>query len=189
MRADVSTRRRNRVRTPLAALLAGVLVALAGCAGDEAGTPKRTLPVALTDLTLAGFDGGPELQLDQLRGPAVINLWGSYCAPCRTEMPLLEEFHQEHGGQVQMIGVDFQDNQVDGPKGARALVEQTGVTYPLYSDFEGRIAEAPLPRVEALPFLLFVDAEGRVVAWEMTVVKSVAQLEESVAEHLDVEVS
>lgn len=179
----------RRLRTPVVALLLGALLALAGCTADGSGTPKRTLPVALPDLTLAGFDGGPELELDELRGPAVINLWGSYCTPCRTEMPVLEEFHQEHGDQVQMIGVDYQDNQVDGPKGAKALAEKTGVTYPLFTDFEGRIAEAPLPRVYGLPFLLFVDAEGEVVAGQGIIIDSVEQLEELVAEHLDVELA
>lgn len=176
-------------RTSVAALLVGALLVLVGCTGGErGGTPARTLPVELPELTLAGFDGGPELELDELRGPAVINLWGSYCGPCRKEMPILEEFHQEHQGRVQMIGVDYQDNQVDGDKGAKALVKETGVTYPLYTDFEGRIAEAPLPRVYGLPFLLFVDAEGQAVAGQGVIIESVEELEELVAEHLDVEV-
>lgn len=177
---------RTRAAAPLVALLVGALLVLTGCTGggEESGAPKRPLPVALPDLTLAGFDGGPELALDELRGPAVINLWGSYCQPCRAEMPILEEFSQEHEGRVQMIGVDFQDNQVKGDKGAEALAEETGVTYPLYTDFEGVIAEAPLPRVFGLPFLLFVDAEGQVVAREGIEIESVEQLEELVTKHL-----
>ncbi|MBE7324013.1 TlpA family protein disulfide reductase [Nocardioides sp. Y6] len=190
MSARVRAGARTRGRTSVAALLVGALLALVGCTGDEGGgTPARTLPVDLPDLTLASFDGGPELELAELEGPAVINLWASWCTPCRKEMPLLEEFHQEHGSEVQMIGVDFQDNQVDGPKGAKALAEETGVTYPLHTDFEGQIAEAPMPRVPSLPFLLFVDAEGQVVAWEFKVVESVDDLEQLVAEHLDVEVT
>lgn len=179
----------RRVRTSVAALLVGALLALAGCNDGEGGTPARTLPVDLPDLTLAGFDGGPELELGELEGPAVINLWGSYCTPCRKEMPILEEFHQEHEGSVQMIGVDYQDNQVDGEDGAKALAEKTGVTYPLFTDFEGRIAEAPMPRVYGLPYLLFVDAEGQVVHGQGIIIKSVEQLEELVVEHLDVEVA
>lgn len=189
MSAGMRAARSRRRRTSVVALLLGALLAVGGCTADGSGTPKRTLPVALPDLTLAGFDGGPELELDELRGPAVINLWGSYCTPCRKEMPILEEFSQEYEGRVQMIGVDFQDNQVDGDGGAKALVAKTGVTYPLYTDFEGLVAEAPLPRVPALPFLLFVDADGQVVAWEAVIVDSVEQLEELVAEHLDVELA
>ena len=76
--------------------------------------------------------GGPA----SLRGPAVIYLWEARCEPCRLEMPVLEEFHQQHGDRVAVLGIDFKDAQ---PGAALALAEDTSVTYPLLADPGGEI--------------------------------------------------
>lgn len=179
-------------RSLLAALAALTLTAalLAGCTGSEDGTEPvdRTgqvaLPAPLPPLELGGFAGGEPAQLDELRGPMVLNLWASWCGPCAKEMPVLEEFHQAYQGRVAVVGVDYQDPQTER---AEQLVAETGVTYPLYTDVEGELDRlGPFPHLRGLPFLAFVDAEGRVVAWEFVVVKDLADLQAKVAEHLGV---
>ena len=114
------TRTPTRTAVALATVLA---LSLGACSADE---PER--PTTMPDVTLAGFDGGEAVDLGELRGPALVNLWASWCGPCREEMPLLEEFHQQHGDEVSVLGIDYQDAQ---PVKAAELVAQTGVTYPL----------------------------------------------------------
>ena len=96
-----------RGRTRGAALIASLALVATGCAGGGDSTTNRTLPVALPSLTLDGFDGGPDQALDELRGPMVINLWATWCAPCRDELPVLQEFSQAHGDRVEMVGIDW----------------------------------------------------------------------------------
>lgn len=139
----------------------------------------------LPEVTVLQFGDEQPVDLSTLRGPMVINLWASYCDPCRSEMPILEDFHQRHGGAVQVVGIDYQDPQVDK---ARQLVDDTRVTYRLLSDVGGEVNGAdPFPNIQGLPFLALVDDDGKVVHMEYGEITSVEQLESMVAEHLGVD--
>lgn len=156
------------------------LLLLSGCTAS----PDEALDDRLPDVTLAGFDGGDDVDLGDFTGPAVISVWASWCGPCRREMPILEEFHAAYGDRVAMLGIDFQDAQTDK---ARALVEQSGVTYPLVRDEAGTINGAgAFPLLRGLPFLAFVDADGTVTHVEAVVIDSTDQLVAMVDEHLGV---
>lgn len=154
-------------------------LALVGCAsgGTDQATDDR-----LPDLTLAGFDGAPPVDLGELTGPAVISVWASWCGPCRREMPILEEFHATYGDRVALLGIDFQDRQTEK---ARALVEQTGVTYPLVEDEAGDInGRGAFPLLRGLPAVAFVADDGTVAHVEAVEIESVDQLVSMVEEHL-----
>lgn len=163
------------------AVAACFLLVLTGCTGSAEEPADDRLP----DITLAGFDGGDDVDLGELSGPAVISVWASWCGPCRKEMPILEEFHAAYGDRVDMLGIDFQDAQTDK---ARALVEQTGVTYPLVQDEAGDInGEGAFPLLRGLPFVAFVDDDGTVTHVEAVVIDSAEQLAGMVEEHLEVD--
>lgn len=168
-------------------LLAAALL-LAGCTGSSGGGAGRpgtdALPAPLPSLELEPFGEGEPLQLAEQRGPLVINLWASWCSPCRREMPILEQFARKHAGRVDVIGIDYQDPQTDA---ARELVADTGVTYPLFTDLDGELDRlGPFPHLRGLPFWAFVDADGEVVAWEFVEVEQLAELEQLVETHLGV---
>jgi thiol-disulfide isomerase/thioredoxin len=113
----------------------------------------------------------------------VLNLWASWCAPCRDEMPVLERFHQQHGDRVPILGIDYEDVQVAA---AMDLVQETGVTYPLLADPQAHLqGEPPFPGRMGLPMFAFLDDDGKatVVAEQ---VESVPELEALVDEHLGV---
>lgn len=172
---------------PLVAVLAALL-ALAGCASDaDSGAvaePETSLPAPLPTVQLEAFDGGEPVQLADQRGPLVVNLWASWCGPCRTELPILQEFSREYADRVDVLGIDFQDPQTEK---AKEMIAEAGVTYPLLSDPDGALDRlAPFPHLRGLPFWAFVDAEGQVVAWEFIAVDDLAELEALVAEHLGV---
>lgn len=156
-------------------------------AGIEPCVPGRGEPVegGLPAVTLPCFGGGPDVDLSALRGPMVVNLWASWCGPCREEMPLLQSFHEEHGEEVAVLGVNENDTQ---PEAAMDLVATSGVTYPLLADPQTLLdGAAPLPRIQGLPFMAFVDADGTVVHRAFVIIESQRQLEDLVREHLGVD--
>ena len=150
----------------------------------EPGTGE---PVAggLPDVTLPCLGGGPDVDLASLRGPAVINLWQARCEPCRLEMPALEEFHQQYGDEVAVIGIDFNDVQ---PAAALALAEETGVTYPSIADPGGDLMTEDAFAIgrRGLPAFLFIAEDGTVAGTSSGGVDSVAEVTELVQEHLGI---
>ena len=154
---------------------------IADCPTTEAPGPAHQQP--LPDVTLPCLGGGPDVNLADLRGPMVINLWAQWCGPCREELPHYQAFHEQAGDEVAVLGVDYQDTR---PAWAIDLLAETGVTYPSVAD---PAAELRVPfRVRGLPGIVLVDEQGSMVAVEYLVIESAEQLAELVEEHLGVAV-
>ena len=150
------------------------------CPEVEAAPVEDGLP----DLTLPCLGGGRDVPISGLRGPLVVNIWASWCGPCRTEMPVLQRFHERHAERVPIVGIDYEDPQVAG---AFDLVRETGATYPLLADPQSTLQGAgPFPGLMGLPIFAFVDEQGRatVVAGG---VESLGDLVDLVDVHLGVE--
>lgn len=144
--------------------------------GQPAGKP-------MPQLTLPCLGGGPEVNLADLRGPLVVNLWAQWCGPCREELPYYQRLHERGDGQVSVLGIDYEDTR---PAWAIELLRDTGVTYPSLADPGGEIG-VPF-RVRGLPGIVFVDVDGSVVAVEFVVIRSYEQLTDLVEQHLGVAV-
>lgn len=167
------------IRTASVALAVLMTLVLASCSTDA---PER--PTTMPDVTLAGFDGGDPVDLSQLRGPVLVNLWASWCGPCREEMPLLEEFHQRYGDKVAVLGIDYQDAQTDK---AADLVAASGVTYPLVADPDGAVnGQGAFPNLRGLPFWALVDEDGTVTHLKAGQVDSVEEIVALAEDHLGV---
>jgi len=83
---------------------------------------------------------------EDLRGrPLVLNVWASWCVPCRKEMPAFQSVYLRARGAVGFLGVDY----LDEADAARRLAADTGVTYPLAADPKG--TEVAKLGVTALP--------------------------------------
>lgn len=78
----------------------------ASCGSGVASDPAQDLP-DLPPTDAASFAE----YLTELDRPVVVNVWASWCLPCRSEAPLLEAAHRAHGGSIEFIGVDVQDTQ------------------------------------------------------------------------------
>ncbi|MGI8693582.1 MAG: TlpA family protein disulfide reductase [Geodermatophilaceae bacterium] len=148
----------DSVAPPTAEHTATAVRGVASCAElpQESGT---TAPAAdrLPTLQLPCLTPGPDIDLAALRGrPVLINLWASWCVPCREEMPLLQAAHERYGEQVQFLGVDTMDS---ADLAADFLVE-TGVTYPQLVDVDGDLLHHL--RIPGLPVTVVLDADGRV---------------------------
>ena len=118
---------------------------------DPAGGPTADLP----GVSLPCFTGGRGVGLASLRGPAVVNLWASSCAPCREELPLLQELADRTAGRLHVVGVDTFDDRA----AAASFAADKGVTFPTLFDPEKKLLAA-LGKVN-LPVTVFVGADGK----------------------------
>ena len=156
-----------------------------GMADCEPGPGAAPVEGGLPDITLACLGGGQDVNLASLRGPMVLNLWGSFCGPCREEMPALESFREQHGDEVAVVGLDVNDVH---PDKALALAEETGATYPSLADPGGEVygTEALAFARRGLPAFVFIAEDGTIAGRASGGVESVAEIEALVAEHLGV---
>ncbi len=157
----------------------------AGVQQCRPGTATPPATKALPNVTLPCLGGGPDVDLEKLRGPLVVNLFAQWCGPCRSELPYYQQLHERARGRLSVLGVDYLDTQ---PGRALALVRQTGVTYPLLADPAGDLRGAFGTVVRGLPGIVLVDRQGHVVDMQLTVVRSYAQLRRLVRDHLGIRV-
>jgi thiol-disulfide isomerase/thioredoxin len=155
-------------RPPLLIALLALAPVVGACAGDDSGSRVPVVPAtnaAVAPLlptnaaALPAFDA-EKLQalLDQLRGtPVVVNIWGSWCAPCEREAPLFARAASAYGDRVQFIGVDIMDTRTS----ARRKMQEWGLTYPSVYDAAGDV-KIELGLVGA-PDTLFYAASGALV--------------------------
>jgi cytochrome c biogenesis protein CcmG/thiol:disulfide interchange protein DsbE len=135
----------------VAALAATVLLATA-CTGGGGDSTGVTLPDL--ELPALGGDGAP-LDVGTLSGPAVVNVWATWCGPCRKELPAFQEVSASRP-EVRFIGV----NSVETGD-ARPFLDGLGITYEQYVDDAGQLAEGL--GAAALPVTIVVGADGSVV--------------------------
>jgi thiol-disulfide isomerase/thioredoxin len=99
-----------------------------------------------------------DAQLRALRGhPVVVNLWASWCGPCRFELPFLQRQANKLGDRVAFLGVNVGDNRND----ARDFAAQYPMPYPSFEDPDRKLLERYGAR--GLPATAFYDAEGELV--------------------------
>lgn len=135
--------------------------------GTSVGQPVTEYPVAGRGAPVE-LSGGTltddELDLADLRGEVVVvNVWGSWCGPCRVEAPVLARVSQEYRERgVSFVGVNVKDNRA----AAVVFEEEHGITYPSIEDTDGRavLALSQYVPASAVPVTLVLDRDGRVAA-------------------------
>ncbi|MDX3307523.1 TlpA family protein disulfide reductase [Streptomyces sp. NPDC054884] len=109
---------------------------------------------------------GKRLDIASFKGKIVVlNVWGSWCAPCRAEAPNFEKVSKDLQGKgVQFVGINVADPQV---RSALAFEEQYGVTYPSLYDPSSKLIlrfRKGTLNPQAIPSTLVVDREGKIAA-------------------------
>ncbi|MFJ6165898.1 TlpA family protein disulfide reductase [Micromonospora orduensis] len=169
------------LNTPPTAASSGAGTAAPATPGS--GTSTTPGGEALPELTLACFTGGAPVALRSVAGPAVINIWASWCPPCRKELPAFQRLSERAAGQLQVIGVNSRDSR----GGAQSIGEDYGVRFPILVD-QGEALQRALER-NAIPLTLFVDAQGRIRHVDATGALDDTQLATLVRQHLGLAVA
>jgi thiol-disulfide isomerase/thioredoxin len=129
--------------------------------GEIAGFAVAARPEKLSDLAFAGADGAPKTLADFSGKVALVNLWATWCVPCRQEMPALDQLQQALGGdefQVVPVSIDIGD-----PGRPAAFLASIGVkNLPLYTDRTTKIFEDLKGKGLALglPVTVLLDRNG-----------------------------
>jgi len=162
-------------------LAAGLILAVAaalgaaGCGGAQGGDyggehPDYATALAGSPAPLAALHrqanellpGGKEAyarRIDALAGyPIVVNVWASWCGPCRFEFPTLQKLSAKYGKRVAFLGVDKQDSD----NAAKTFLEEAPVPYPSYTDPDAAIAEE-IGAALGQPDTAFYDRRGELV--------------------------
>ena len=121
------------------------------------GQALPALPVA----TLDGTRGGALSSFLEPGRPTLVNLWATWCIPCRTEMPELEAIHQSAGENgLRVIGISLDDATTrDAVPG---FLQEMGVTYPIAVAEAGFISSFYTTDNVTVPISVLVDAEGNI---------------------------
>ena len=171
------------LRAALGAALAGIVVlGIAGCDGGPIGADvpqssgqsfvghsytssfypvgHRPLAPAVAGTTVTG----KHLSLSAYRGDTVVlNFWGSWCDPCRSEAPALGSLARQLASKkVRFVGIDIRDE----PDSAIAFMQDFNISYPSLSDPNDQIAlefHATVPPAD-IPTTLIIDRYGRIAA-------------------------
>jgi len=123
------------------------------------------LVATLPDFQLADRDGQMKSLQDWPDQALIVNFWATWCAPCRREIPLLQQLQRDHGAegfQVIGIAVDFRDKVL-------AYADEMKIEYPLLIGEQEALDAAAAFGVEAVgfPFTVFSDRQGRIVTAHM----------------------
>ncbi len=130
-------------------------------ASDSPTTASPLLGKSAPAFTLVNLDG-KKVSLSDFKGhPLLVNFWGTYCAPCKLEMPWIEEFSHKYAAEgFKVVGVTY-DAEVGVPTIAKDA-HKLGVTYPILLS-DSKTEKDYLSDSEVLPMSFYVDKSGKVI--------------------------
>ncbi|MDH5611051.1 MAG: TlpA family protein disulfide reductase [Gammaproteobacteria bacterium] len=139
-------------------LLIFILLSVLPTAASAATPGEVEVGDFLREATLRGFNGKTNTFADFKGKPLLINVWASWCGPCRSEMGSLERLAKRYNGkEFNVIGVstdDYSDR-------AEAFIKQTGITFDNFLD--SKLMLENMLGANTIPLTILVDAEGRVL--------------------------
>ena len=116
------------------------------------------------------LDRSEGAQLGALRGPMVVNVWGSWCTSCLAEMPEFVSFYSKAKGKVQLVGVAVEEAALEN---SQKFIVKHGMTWPNFYDRENKTRGY---FGMGVPVTWFIDAAGEVKYKKIGVIKSEAEL-------------
>jgi thiol-disulfide isomerase/thioredoxin len=126
---------------------------------------------------------GETVTLSELRrSVVVVNLWASWCPPCRAEMPALQQVYErnrDRGLEILAVNTTYQDSEAE----AVAFVDEVGISFPILLDRTGAMARAY--QLRAMPSTFFINREGVILKVILGGPMSEATLQTAVEELLE----
>jgi len=148
----MNTRIKTFIHAAACSLLLGTtsLLPAGSQAAASAAAPTFALPAK----------SGDTVDLAKLKGQVVmLNFWASWCGPCRTEMPLMDQMYKKYSAAgFTLLGVNVDTDSTDAQK----FLSQVPVSFPIAYDRDNKVSK--LYEVSAMPSTVFIDRKGNVRA-------------------------
>ena len=116
------------------------------------------------------LDSSPGVNIAAIKGPAIINVWGSWCDPCKEEIPYFAEYFQTKDPQIQLIGVDVEEKRIED---GRMFARTHGIMWPNLFDGDGSTRKY---FGMGVPVTWFIDSDGKVLYKKIGPIESVEEL-------------
>jgi len=167
--------------------MAVAVLLLAGCsspsekiAGEVVSCESILSSATENSIMLDCLDGTDGASINGIKGPAIINVWGSWCGPCKEEMPILRSFYEKAQGKLALIGVNVEEASIED---GRKFVKNNGITWPNLYDADGK-SRAYFGM--GVPVTWFIAADGSVAYKHIGVIKSEKELISMTSKYLGV---
>ena len=166
-------------------------LALSGCAqtqnvaekGEVISCASVSSDSSVTNGTLVEcVDGSEGLALESLRGPMIVNVWGSWCASCLDEIPDFVSFYAKAKGKVSLIGVAVEES---SPENSKRFIVDNGITWPTYYD---RDSTSRGYFGLGVPVTWFIAPDGKVQYKKIGIIKSEAELITMTEQYLGIKI-
>ena len=160
---------------------------LSGCSTDSSNSIQgevvncESINLKVGELApLECLGGGDAIATDGIVGPALINVWGTWCKPCREELPHLAEFYEKNKERVDVIGIAVEER---SQAVVTKFIENNGMNWPVLYDADGSTkAEFGL----GVPVTWFVDEDGEVQYKKFGPFRSLEEIETATRKYLGV---
>ena len=170
-------------------VIAITLLALTSC-GTAAKVSGSIAPCTSINHVGAGsgkllecVGGGDGIHLGDLRGPMILNVWGSWCTSCKDELPILKSFYPKlTGTPILLVGIDVEEtSRVDGLN----FMKKESIAWPSLLDPDGRTRGT---FGMGVPVTWFIDGDGRVLYKKIGVLANEKELQNLVAKYFHLEI-
>lgn len=179
----------NRLR--VVTIMSVTSLLLTGCSYQSAAVPKlgtvvgcETIPLSSSKegVEIPCLDGKSAIHFKQLKGPLILNVWGSWCAPCKEEIPIFRSFYSKAKTQVHLLGVNVEEAKRTD---ATNFVIKNGMTWPNLTDPDGRTRGL---FGMGVPVTWFIDSTGKVLFKKIGVLRSEEELRNLTSKYLNITV-
>jgi cytochrome c biogenesis protein CcmG, thiol:disulfide interchange protein DsbE len=170
--------RKRQMKKTFALMLSLMLLAAVACRRAEVPTTETTATAAektaskkapaatrgtgteMPEYTAMNLDGS-KFDLAAKRDKVVLlNVWATWCLPCRNEIPQLQQLHEHYGPRgFEVVGVSVDESGVDSVK--EFIAKQKKMAYPIVLDAEGKIAN--ILQTSVIPTTVLVNRDGKIV--------------------------
>ena len=133
-----------------------------------------------TGVPLECLGGGSAIAADSIRGPALINVWGTWCEPCKQELPHLAHFLAKYSDQVDLGGIAVEEKSMES---VSKFVQSHGISWPILYDATGATRGK---FGMGVPVTWLVDESGTVVYKKYGPFKSTEEIELAAIKYLGV---
>ena len=172
-------------------LLIATALLLTGCAttqsvaqkGEVISCDSVSIDKTITNgISVECVDGSTGALIQSLRGPMVLNVWGSWCTSCLAEMPEFVSFYSRAKNKVQLVGVAVEES---SPANSQKFIEKHGMTWPNFYDRENKTRGY---FGMGVPVTWFIDDRGQVKYKKIGVIESETELINLTKKYLGVKI-